>query len=166
MSFIYSEQGLGGAASPLIATLFVSAGIKFSYFFAVSLGFAAINVSILLCTFRLKREVATENEHELVERSNTAGDAAMGEEGEPNNGSASSRNKAGAAGMREVLQNKTVLTISFFLMLYCVSFGCQHSVTLPETDYFLGPQGAEVAIGVSDLFGTWYSMTQLVLSVV
>lgn len=92
----------------------------------MSLGFAAINVSILLCTFRLKREDdVTEDEHELVERStsNSAGDAALAEDGNGNNASSSSasRNKNGAAGMREVLKNKTVLTISFFLMLYCVS---------------------------------------------
>ncbi|KAK9900205.1 MFS general substrate transporter [Cystobasidium minutum MCA 4210] len=128
---LHGAYGLGGAASPLVATLFVSAGIKFSYFFAVSLGFAAINVTILLCTFRLKRDAITEEEHELVER--VAEDASRDATSTVENGgrlntstSGSPGKKTGQAGMKEVLQNKTVWVISFFLMLYC---------------------GAEVAIG-------------------
>lgn len=121
-------QGLGGAASPLIATAFASAGIKFSYFFAVSLSFAAINVSLLLVTFRLKRDDTVEDEHHLMEP-NEAIDNARAENGELEPASSMTRqsnaimapNRNDATSMKAVLQNKIVITISLFLMLYCVS---------------------------------------------
>lgn len=113
--------------------MFVSAGIKFSYFFAVSLGFAAINVSILLLTFKLKRdEIIEEESQELVEQHVDAAQVEGGNAALPETSAAKSKTGT-VVSMKEVLQSKIVVTISFFLMLYCVSFrDMRYSTFLPK----------------------------------
>lgn len=48
---MHGAYGFGGLCSPLVATAFVQAGIKWSFFFSVSLSFAFTNVCILYLTF-------------------------------------------------------------------------------------------------------------------
>jgi hypothetical protein len=117
---LHAAYGLGGALGPTVATIFISSGIKFSYFFAVSLAFAATNVSLLLLTFRLKRDNSLVEGHELTERrpSHTNEDDVEVHE---RSIQAPLNQEGGLPGLAEVLKNKTVLTVSFFLMLYCVS---------------------------------------------
>lgn len=112
----------------------MTSGSKFNYFFAVSLSFAAMNVSILLLTFRLKRDEISSDEaeegHQLVESTSDRQLNGQDTEARVENGTAtetaetsgdnSISSRAKTATLREVLVNKTVLTISFFLMCYCV----------------------------------------------
>ncbi|KAH8925116.1 MFS general substrate transporter, partial [Atractiella rhizophila] len=56
MGLLHSFYGLGGVISPLVATAFVSSGIKFSYFYLITLGVCAMNVALLVHAFRLKPE--------------------------------------------------------------------------------------------------------------
>ncbi|KAK9899797.1 MFS general substrate transporter [Cystobasidium minutum MCA 4210] len=51
LGYLHGAYGLGGLLSPLVATAFVQAGIKWSFFFSVSLSFAFTNVCILYLTF-------------------------------------------------------------------------------------------------------------------
>ncbi|GAA5864112.1 hypothetical protein JCM8547_005138 [Rhodosporidiobolus lusitaniae] len=52
LSLLHASYGLGAAVSPLAATAFVSAGIIFSRFYAVSVALAVVNICSLLYAFR------------------------------------------------------------------------------------------------------------------
>lgn len=54
--YLHGAYGLGALASPLVATAFVEAGIKFSFFFSVSLAIAATDVLVLFLCFWRDRE--------------------------------------------------------------------------------------------------------------
>lgn len=54
LSYLHAMYGIGGLAGPIVATAFVSSGIRFSYFFAVSLGIAGLACVILLLAFCLR----------------------------------------------------------------------------------------------------------------
>lgn len=56
LGYLHGAYGLGGLLAPLVATLFVQRGLKFSLFFAVSLGMAAVNVVVLFFTFCWKQQ--------------------------------------------------------------------------------------------------------------
>lgn len=56
LGYLHGAYGLGALASPLVATAFVEAGIKFSYFFSVSLAIAATDVLVLFMCFWRDRE--------------------------------------------------------------------------------------------------------------
>lgn len=127
----------------------MSAGIRFSYFFSVSLAFAALNVAILIATFRLKRDdeyLPTQTGEELQAMPRTQEDffgsssAQMQRETSVEAGDASLPHTPHVsqtpllashevAGLWEVLSVRTVLVMSFFLMLYCVSLDLCRSPT-------------------------------------
>jgi len=95
----------------------VSAGIKFSYFFAVSLSFAVINASVLTYTFRLKAdgEEPEPVDLEVLSESETQDDEVHAER----RGRRSHVDRVPNASMLEVLRLPTAWSMAFFLMFYC-----------------------------------------------
>ena len=54
---MHRSYGLGALVCPLAATAFASSGIRFSFFYALSIGLAALNVGILLVAFRFNYRI-------------------------------------------------------------------------------------------------------------
>lgn len=52
-----SSDGLGATVVPLAATAFASNGIRFTYFYAISLGLALVNLAVLLNAFRFNYRI-------------------------------------------------------------------------------------------------------------
>ena len=73
---IGQQQGLGGLLSPLVATAFVQAGIRWSFFFSVSLAFAFTNVCILYLTF-WRDNAPMDHEQDRSDEPSKAGDAIL-----------------------------------------------------------------------------------------
>lgn len=139
--FFSPTQGIGGATSPLIATLFVSAGIRFSYFFSVSLAVAALNVLILLLAFRLEREaepstakISAEDDPSvplatMQSRQTPTSTRPPTREGLPDEAVPSTQATGGQIASQPVqiaehrgkalLRDKTVWVVNGFLLLYC-----------------------------------------------
>jgi len=59
--YLHASYGLGALVCPLAATAFASAGIRFSFFYSISIGLAFINVLTLLYAFRFSYRIADEN---------------------------------------------------------------------------------------------------------
>lgn len=68
LGYLHGLYGLGALVAPLVATAFVSAGIRFSYFFAVSLGVAATDVLVLFLTFWRSGPLDHEEQEEPARR--------------------------------------------------------------------------------------------------
>lgn len=49
---LHASYGLGAMVCPLAATAFASSGIRFSYFYAISISLALFNIAILLVAFK------------------------------------------------------------------------------------------------------------------
>ena len=54
---MHASYGLGALVCPLASTAFASAGIKFSYFYCISIGLSMINLGIVVGAFKLNYRV-------------------------------------------------------------------------------------------------------------
>ncbi|KAH8927776.1 MFS general substrate transporter [Atractiella rhizophila] len=114
MGLLHAFYGLGALISPLIATAFVSSGIKFSFFWLVTLGLGIVNVLLLLLTFRLKREAIVEDE---------TPDGQEGEElGSVGTGGEVLRKQVQEddhkAKLKRILTDRNVLILATFILVY------------------------------------------------
>lgn len=99
----------------------MTSGIRFSYFFAVSLSVAAINMTILLLSFRLERNAepsdspsaAQEPAQEMLPPSASVSHV----EPEPSTGA--SQQKLEGNGLVQALRYRTSWIVAVFLCLYC-----------------------------------------------
>ena len=137
LGYLHGGYGLGGATSPLVATLFVSSGIKFSYFFSVSLAVAALNVLILLLSFRLERDAEPSTAKQALSsddssiplgtvqsRQTPTSTRPPSREGTVEESDIRQEVSAPIAVQEEhrgkaLLRNKTVWIVNGFLLLYC-----------------------------------------------
>lgn len=131
-------QGLGGTLSPLVSTLFVTSGIRFSYFFAVSLSVAAINMTILLLSFRLERNAEPsdspsanqEPAQEMLPPSASAPTV------DTEDSAGTSQPKPESNGLVQALRFRTSWIVAVFLCLYC---GAEVSLGGEWLCRYLGP---------------------------
>ncbi|SCZ95104.1 BZ3500_MvSof-1268-A1-R1_Chr11-3g03605 [Microbotryum saponariae] len=57
MGLLHASYGFGALICPLAATAFASSGIRFSYFYSVSIGVASLNAAILLYAFKFSYRI-------------------------------------------------------------------------------------------------------------
>jgi len=57
LHLLHASYGLGAVVCPLAATAFASSGIKFSYFYCLSIALAFVNVAILLWGFKFSYRI-------------------------------------------------------------------------------------------------------------
>lgn len=62
LHLLHASYGLGAVVCPLAATAFASSGIKFSYFYSLSVGLALVNVGVLLWGFRFSYRMPQDEE--------------------------------------------------------------------------------------------------------
>ncbi|KAI5481056.1 MFS efflux transporter [Pseudohyphozyma bogoriensis] len=87
--FVHAAYGIGALVCPLAVTGWASAGHKFSYFYAVSLGLSCLNVAICLGAFRFNYRIEDTHAeldgqkagHEDVELDEVSGGRVTGSEG-------------------------------------------------------------------------------------
>ena len=134
----FARYGLGALIAPLVATAFVQNGLRWSLFYAVSLGFAAINVIILFLCFGvggsvrdqkpLNEELSSSPAVEMntvVAESNITDDSNLEtEEGTTltidSPASNTEQDRRAAVKNKVIFTNKTVWFVSSFLLLYVV----------------------------------------------
>lgn len=144
--YLHCAYGLGAFASPLVATAFIQSGVRFSYFFAVSLGVTATDILVLFRFFWRGGEPADhddQTDHEdQKEPNNTTGTEASAHEqnrieldelrastvgqpiassSTPAHPAASQVERTSSAKDKELFTNKTVWITAVFLFLYQVS---------------------------------------------
>lgn len=79
LGYLHGAYGLGALASPLVATAFVESGIKFSFFFSVSLAIACTDVLVLfLCFWRDHEPMDHEERRPALKPSQTMSTSASG----------------------------------------------------------------------------------------
>ncbi|KAH8915700.1 MFS general substrate transporter, partial [Atractiella rhizophila] len=114
MGLLHAFYGLGALISPLIATAFVSSGIKFSYFWLVTLGLGVVNFLLLLSMFRLERESAAEDSSERQEGQEMAAVGVRGME----EGNMVVQEDDHKAKLKRILTDRNVLVMAAFILLY------------------------------------------------
>lgn len=57
---LHASYGLGAMVCPLAATAFASSGIRFSYFYIISISLALLNIAILLAAFKFDYRIDDE----------------------------------------------------------------------------------------------------------
>jgi fucose permease len=57
LHLLHASYGLGAVVCPLAATAFASSGIKFSYFYCLSIGLAFVNVAVLAWAFKFSYRI-------------------------------------------------------------------------------------------------------------
>ncbi|SCV73590.1 BQ2448_7516 [Microbotryum intermedium] len=57
MGLLHASYGFGALICPLAATAFASSGVRFSYFYSVSIGVASLNAAVLLYAFKFSYRI-------------------------------------------------------------------------------------------------------------
>lgn len=158
--YLHASYGVGALVCPLAATAFASSGNRFSYFYAISIGLALINVLTLIVAFRFNYRV--EEHTELVsvagfELTELGQDTTMGTpvdsyaglvKAAPNNSDQVQPERTSSA-LKETLSNKYMWLFSLFILVYVgaeVSMG-GWIVTFVIDERHGGPSAGYVATG-------------------
>ena len=104
-----------------MSTLFVTSGIRFSYFFAVSLSVAAINMTILLLSFRLERNAEPSDSPSANQEpaQEMLPPTAQAPTVDTEDSAGTSQPKSESNGLVQALRFRTSWIVAVFLCLYC-----------------------------------------------
>ncbi|KAL8291864.1 hypothetical protein RQP46_002122 [Phenoliferia psychrophenolica] len=109
---LHASYGLGALVCPLAATAFVSAGIKFSYFYSISICLATVNLGMVLGAFKFNYRVDDAVAANPIELASATSEG--GVEAEVNNGT---EEKAKGL-LTQTFSNSTMWIFSLFIFLY------------------------------------------------
>lgn len=113
------RYGLGALVCPLAATAFASSGIRFSYFYALSIGLSSVNAAVLLKAFRFNYRVVDHEDQEVEMEMEEVGSGKLEEverEGERVVGLGGTEKKRRGK-LEQTLRNKSMWICSLFIFV-------------------------------------------------
>ncbi|KAM0749944.1 MFS general substrate transporter [Meredithblackwellia eburnea MCA 4105] len=126
--YLHAAYGLGGVCCPLAATAFASAGIRFSYFYSISVGLALFSILALLWAFKFNYvldqespsvDVSPENVNGEIHLQEISAAAGVGSQSTlPIVSVVQSESVKKKNVLEETLSNWTIWSFSLFALLY------------------------------------------------